>query len=120
MFFGARLIQQTFFACLICFSFFMNLLLKIYMKRYDRYNETLWTTHFFSSVIRLVSCSSENQVSHFILSRDCDRLKFDTSAAQEKKKLKKQNKTKKTNKQTKKKRIYVSSSNSLRYRILLT
>ena len=37
----------------------MNLLVKIYKKRYDRHNETLWTTDFFNSVFCLVSCSSK-------------------------------------------------------------
>ena len=64
LFFGARLIQRNsrfefFFACLIFFQFFMNLLVKIYKKRYDRHNETLWTTDFFNSVFCLVSCSSK-------------------------------------------------------------
>ena len=48
-----------FFAWLIFASFFMNLLVKIYKKRYDRQNETLWTTDFFNSVFYLVSCSSK-------------------------------------------------------------
>ena len=48
-----------FFACLFFFQFFMNLLVKIYKKRYDRHNETLWTTDFFNSVFCLVFCSSK-------------------------------------------------------------
>ena len=65
LFFGVRLILQNsrfefFFACLIFFPFFfMNLLVKIYMKRYHRHNETPWTTDFFISVLCLVSCSSK-------------------------------------------------------------
>ena len=35
---------KFFLACFIFFQFFMNLLVKIYKKRYDRHNETLWTT----------------------------------------------------------------------------
>ena len=46
-----------FFACLFFFPVFMNLLVKIYKKRYDRHKETLWTTDFFNSVCCLVSCS---------------------------------------------------------------
>ena len=45
LFFGARLIQQNsrfeFFLLIFFFQFFMNLLVKIYKKRYDRHNETL-------------------------------------------------------------------------------
>ena len=48
LFFGARLIQQNprfeiFFACLFFFFFqlFMNFLVKIYKKRYEKHNETL-------------------------------------------------------------------------------
>ena len=64
LFFGGRLIQQNsrfefFFACLIFFPVFMNLLVKINEKIYDRHNETLWTTDFFNSVFCLVSCSSK-------------------------------------------------------------
>ena len=56
----------NFFACVIFFfQFFMNFLVKIYKKRYDKHNETLWTTDFFNSVFCLVSCSSKNQVPYF-------------------------------------------------------
>ena len=46
LFFRARLIQQNsrfefFFARLIFFSVFYDLLVKKYKKRYDRHNETL-------------------------------------------------------------------------------
>ena len=60
-------IQGLNFFCLLnfFFQFFMNLLVKIYRKRYDRHNETLWTTDFFNSVFYLVSCSSKNQVPYF-------------------------------------------------------
>ena len=51
------------------FQFFMNLLFKIYMKRHDRHNKTLWTTDFFNSVFCLVSCSSKDQVPCFILNK---------------------------------------------------
>ena len=47
-----------FFACLIFFPVFYELV-KIYKKRYDRHNETLWTTGFFNSVFCLLSCSSK-------------------------------------------------------------
>ena len=86
LFFGARLIQQNlmFFFCFVfvfvfvfffaCFIFpgffFMNLLVKIYMKRRDKPNKTLCTTDFFNSVVFfLVSCSSINQVPYFILNK---------------------------------------------------
>ena len=64
LFSGARLIQQNSrfeFFCLLNFfsSFFMNLLVKIYKKRYDRHNGTLWKTDFLNSVFCLVSCSSK-------------------------------------------------------------
>ena len=59
---------------------FMNLYVKIYMKRYDRHNKTHWT-----SVYRLlelssyfVSCLSKNQIPYFILDKVCDWLKLDT------------------------------------------
>ena len=67
----------------------MNLLVKIYMKRYNRHNETLWTTDFFKSVFCLqVSCILFIQKSSSIF-QSCDRLKSDMSAAQEQKKKKK-------------------------------
>ena len=64
LFFGLRLIQQNSrfeFFCLLnfFFQFFMNLLVKIYKKRYDRHNETLWTIHFYNSVFYLGSSSSK-------------------------------------------------------------
>ena len=63
---SAKFKVLIFFACLIFFfQFFMNLLVKIYKKRYERHNETLWTTDFFNSVFCLVSCSSKNQVPYF-------------------------------------------------------
>ena len=54
-------IQGLNFFCLLNFfpHFFMNLLVKIYKKRYDRHSETLWTTDFFNSVFCLLSCSSK-------------------------------------------------------------
>ena len=70
LFFGARLIQQNsrfefFGLAYFFFPFFMNLLVKIYKKRYDRHNETLWTTDFFNFVFCLLSCSSKNHVPYF-------------------------------------------------------
>ena len=59
----------NFLACLFFFQFFMNLLVKINMKRHDRHNTTLWTTDFFNSVFFLVPCSSKNQVPYFILKK---------------------------------------------------
>ena len=56
---SAKFKVWIFFACLIFSSFFMNLLVKKYKKRYDRHNETLWTTDFFNSVLCYVSCSSK-------------------------------------------------------------
>ena len=72
LFFGALLIQQNssfyfFFPCLL--SFFFNFACQTYMKRHDRHNKTLWTIDFFNSVFCLVSCSSKNQVPHFILNK---------------------------------------------------
>ena len=53
---SAKFKVWIFFACLIFFfQCFMNLLVKIYKKRYGRPNETLWTTDFFNSVFGLVS-----------------------------------------------------------------
>ena len=75
LFFGACLIQQnsSFLNCFgwlnFFFQFFMNLLVKIYIKSHDRYNKTLCTTDFFNSVFCLVSCSSINQVPYFILNK---------------------------------------------------
>ena len=111
LFFGARLIQQNsrfeffffFFAyfffvvvfvfvlfcfVLFCFfpQFFMNLFVKIYMKRYDRHNKTFWTTDYVRLLQPCVlSCILFIQKSSSIF-QSCDRLKSDTSAVQEKKK----------------------------------
>ena len=46
-----------FFFFLLAYFFphiFMNLLVKIYKKRYDRHNETLWTTDFFNCVVSCI------------------------------------------------------------------
>ena len=59
---SAKLKVWFFFFFLLAYflsSLFMNVLVKIYKKRYDRHNETLWTTDFFNSVFCLVSCSSK-------------------------------------------------------------
>ena len=75
LFFGACLIWFSkiqacdFFLLIFFFSFFMNWLVKIYMKRHDRHNKTLWTTNFFNSVFCLVSRSSKYQVPYFILNK---------------------------------------------------
>ena len=71
------------FFCLLnsFFHFFMNLLVKIYKKIYDRHNETLWKTDFFNSVL---SCILFIQKSSSIF-QSWDRLKSDTSASQKKK-----------------------------------
>ena len=66
---SAKFKLLIFFARLIFFQFFMNLLVKIYMKRHDRHNKALCTTDFFNSVFCLVSCSSINQVPYFILNK---------------------------------------------------
>ena len=91
------LIFFFFFCLLIFFQFEMNLLVKIYMKKHNRHNKTLCTADFFNSVRCLVYCSSINQVPYFILKKknNCDRPKFDTSAAQKKKKKKKKKTLKK-------------------------
>ena len=73
----------------------MNFLVKIYKKRYDKHNETLWTTDFFNSVF--CSCILLIQKSSSIF-QSCDRLKSDTSAAQKKKKKKKKHLKKKKKK----------------------
>ena len=78
---SAKFKLLTFFCLVFFFQFVMNLLVRIYMKRHDRHNKTLYTTDFFNSVFCLVSCSSINQVPYFILKKSCDRPKFDTSAA---------------------------------------
>ena len=59
----------------------MNLIVKIYKKRYDRHNKTLWTTDFNSVFCLQVSCILLIQKSNSIF-QSCDRLKPDTSAAQ--------------------------------------
>ena len=57
---SAKFKVWIFFCVLNFFSlYFMDLLVKIYKKIYDRHNETLWTTDFFNSVFCLVSCSSK-------------------------------------------------------------
>ena len=66
----------------------MNLLVKIYMKIYDRHNEALWTTDFFKSVFCHI-LFIQNSSSLFYTEQSCDWLKSDTSAAQKKKKKKK-------------------------------
>ena len=81
-----------FFACLIFFpQFFMNLLVKIYRKRYDRHNETLWTTYFFNSVFYFVFCSSKNQVPYFkaVTDSNLTRLLLRKKKKKKKKTLKK-------------------------------
>ena len=81
---SAKFKVWIFFACLIFFfQFFMNLLVKIYKKRYDRHNGTLWTTDFFNSCV--LSCILFIQKSSSIF-QSCGRLKSDTFAAQKKKK----------------------------------
>ena len=74
----------------------MNLLVKIYKIRYDRHNETLWTTDLFYSVFCLVSCSSKNK---FHISKlwptqiwhVCCSEKKNKQQRQKKKKVKKKN-----------------------------
>ena len=83
-------IQDFNFLCLkhcffgFFFHCFMKFLVKIYMKRYERHNTTLWITDFFNSVLCLVSCSSKNQVPYLILNLGCDQLKFGMSAQEKK------------------------------------
>ena len=64
----------------------MNFLVKTYKERYDKHNETLWTTDFFNSCV--LSCILLIQKSSSIF-QSSDQLKSDTCAAQEKKRLKK-------------------------------
>ena len=70
LFFGARLIQQNsrfefFLLAWFFFSFFYDLLVKKYKKRYDRHNETLWTTNFFNSCVLPCILFIQNQVPCF-------------------------------------------------------
>ena len=70
LFFGARLIQQNsrfefFFCSLDFFSVFYDLLVKKYKKRYDRHNETLWTTNFFIFCVLPCILFIQNQVPYF-------------------------------------------------------
>ena len=83
-----KLLISFFFWFVLFFflQFFMSLLVKIYMKKH---NKTLWTTDFFNSVFCLVSCTSTKSSSIFHTEQSYDRLNFDTSAAQKKKKVKK-------------------------------
>ena len=83
---------KIFFACLIFFQsffffffFLMNSLVKMYIKRHDKHNKTLWTTDFLNSVFCLVSCSSKNQVPYFILNKVVTDSNLTHLAAQEKK-----------------------------------
>ena len=74
----------------------MNLLVKLYMKRHDRHNKTLWTTDYFISMFCLVSCLSKNQVQYFILNKVVTDSNLTRLLLRKKTK---QNKTKQTNKQ---------------------
>ena len=64
----------------------MNLIVKIYMKIYDRHNKTLWTTDFLQLCVLSYILLIQKSSSLFYTKQSCDRLKSDTSAAQEKKK----------------------------------
>ena len=81
-----------FFFCLLIFFFqffmFMNFLVKIYMKIYDRHRKTLWTTDFFNSVFCL-SFSSKNQVPYFILNQAVTDANLTRLLLKKKKTLKK-------------------------------
>ena len=72
-------------------QFFMNFLVKIYKKRYDKHNETLWTTDFFNSVFCLVSCSSKNQVPYFKAVTDSNLTRLLLRKKKKKKKSLKKN-----------------------------
>ena len=123
---SAKILKMFFFpACLFWvfffqFFFFMNLLVKIYIKKCDRHNK-LWTTGFFNSVfsmkygtwfldeqdIRQNTALKNNRLlqlcvlscilfiqkssSIFYTEQSCDRLKSDTPAAQGEKKSFKKN-----------------------------
>ena len=70
LFFGARLIQQNsrfefFLLAWFFFPVFYDLLIKKYKKRYDRHNETLWTTNFFNSCVLPCILFIKNQVPYF-------------------------------------------------------
>ena len=116
LFFGWGLIQQNtsfqflfLFLCLFFifyffififffayfFPVFMNLLVKVYMKRHDRHDKTLKTTHFFNSVFCLVSCSSKNQVPYFILNKVVTDSNLKRLLLWKKKQTNKQNKKEK-------------------------
>ena len=96
LFFGARLIQQNpkfeiFLLAYFFFQFFMNFLVK-----YTRKDMTNTMEHFEqqTSSTLCLSFILLIQKSSFIF-QSCDRLKSDTSAAQEKNKNKNKNKQKK-------------------------
>ena len=61
-------------------QFVVNSPVKIYMKRYDMHNKTVWTTDFFNSCILFIQKSSF--IFHTEQNKGCDQLKFNTSAAQ--------------------------------------
>ena len=56
-------------ACLIFSPSFLRTCLSKYTWKDVRHNKTLCTTDFFNSVLCLVSCSSINQASYFILNK---------------------------------------------------
>ena len=67
------------------FSVFYDLLVKKHKKRYDRHNETLWTTNFFNFCVLPCILFIQNQVPYFKAVTDSNL----TFAAQKKKKKKK-------------------------------
>ena len=89
LFFGARLIQQNprfEFFCLFFFSVFyelscQNIQVKIWQTQWNTLNNRLLQLCVLSCILLIQKSSS--------IFQSCDRLKSDTSAAQEKKKKKK-------------------------------
>ena len=70
LFFDARLIQKNsrfefFLLAWFFFPVFYDLLVKKYKKRYDRHNETLWTTNFFNPCVLPCVLFIQNQVPYF-------------------------------------------------------
>ena len=89
---SAKFKVWIFFARLIFFfSVFYDLFVKKYKKRYDRHNETLWTTNFFNFCVLPCILFIQNQVPYFkaVTDSNLTRLLF---------------RKKQTNKQTNKKK----------------
>ena len=85
----------NFFCLLNFFTFLYELACQNIHARHDRHNKTLRTTDSFNSCVLSCTLFIQKSSSIFHTEQSCDRLKFDTSAAQKKTKQNKNVKKKK-------------------------